>query len=389
LDRFREAFAALGLDTIARNVSVDGSEDLLWPSQLSLKTVPAGKMSAFLGAYTSLIASARREKASQRDMDIFWCTYPFSVFLIEGGGNEGGLVGVMLSPLHPLRLGWLWAVEQALIRIDDDEQRKGLLQFVEGWNFPFVAPNYTEFGKPLVAMPLSAGEEYLFTGWSFLSAKMDAQKLVAPSRIGATPFPAGASSGLNEGGVAAAARDFLRVHAYLGTLTVDLGAHDRVARCPELDSAVINELLNIAGSRKAGDLPGGVRVFDSANRMGSPPDRDRIMRLIGGQQEPVPLQWRIYEGNGPPSDIRFVQDALTRVGVESPKPDESPAGIAAELPIKRYWTALSKRGRGGSGIRYNPVIGDTGGEFAAFSRRYAKSNIIVSGANHHRQSRPG
>lgn len=366
LDAFRSAYAALGLEYLSRSASPDGSEIMLWPSQLSFKNLSNEQVSGYLGAYADLLSAARDEKGATADANVFWCTYPFSLFLVSGSEARGQLTGVMLSPLHPLRLGWLWSVEKALSGIEDEDHRKGLLQFVEGWNFPFLGPHFMQFNKPLVAMPLSAGDEHLFAGWAFLSGNIEKHKLTAPAKVGSTPFPAGASSGLNGGGVAAAAKDFLRVHAYLSTLNVDLGAYDRVARCPELDSAVINELLAVASRDKPGDLPGGVRVYDSANRVGSPPDRDRIMRLLGDSEDSVPLQWNVYKGAGPSSDIRFVQDAVTQVEIEQATSDELPAGMSGPLPIKRYWTAFSRRAQGSGGVRFNPSIDTNGGELPAF-----------------------
>ncbi len=75
----------------------------IWISGVDAGALGASLARDYLAAHRALVSCARLISAA----DGFWATYPFSAVIVEGrhGAAEGQLQAVLLSPLHPVRLG--------------------------------------------------------------------------------------------------------------------------------------------------------------------------------------------------------------------------------------------------------------------------------------------
>jgi hypothetical protein len=342
LEEFWSAFRGLDLDKAARRQlrTQEGSQ-LFWPSRTSLKNIDQERVEDYLSAFTKLV-----QHASELDNPAarFWASFPFSVFVVDPG-EWGSLKAVLLSPLHPVRLAWLWSCEQVVADWHRQKQvDPRLLQLVAGWNFPMVASSLAPLAQRRVAaVPIDTGEEDVFLGWSAL-VDFDNTAGVAlriPERAAGLPMPGASSSGLSEGGIGAALRDFLRVFPHISTLTVDLAADSPTPRMKKLDEAIIAELADIVGAKATGhQLPGGVRVWDSINRRGEPPSRDEVLERANLLDVPFPFAWQRYQPTqGESSDlkvgIRFVQDAASAVAVV-PEGHPGRHSLVPPAPLRRF-----------------------------------------------------
>jgi hypothetical protein len=280
-----------------------------------------------------LISAAR---ATGNSGNLFWASYPFStsVWDLE---DEGTCLGILLSPLHPLRLSWLASVESTLW---DSENSGDLVGTIEGWNFPSLGPSPTKSGS-FIAVPSDTGDGQLFAGWSYmLSASIDGpESLDPPTKIAGLPAPGSAAGGMNKSSVASALKDYRRVNPHVTTLTIDLAASSEVSRLHELDDA----LLSVAkewGAKEYNALPGGIRVQDSLQRVGDAPIAG-VQSLINDGIK-FPLVWSHYRhraGSSQKCNLRFLQDSGLRLEVE-PKGNDligsANLGVVASIPLRRF-----------------------------------------------------
>ncbi len=330
-----------------------------WLGRCTLRDVPREAVDRYLAAYTRLV-----ERGAPLRFDRFWSRYPFSVVVFDPSNRN--VLAVMLSPLHPLRLGWQFAVERALLESHDrlGSSAALLAQVVEGWNIPWMGPAPAPSGEPLktlVAVPTDPGPEQLFLGWS-LVAHADGTAPVLPVWAGGRRLPSGAGSGLNQAGVVAALKDFLRINAHLSTLVLDLSAFAPGARASELDQAVIEASAVVARERGASfRLHGGVRVYDSLNRLGQPPSAENAIARLGDDDsgEPPPFEWRRYgPDNAPASHVRLVEDS--RVAISRVSGQEW--GVMPEWPVRRFIARTSDD----NGMRLNGCVKSRPGAWEPF-----------------------
>ncbi|WP_433874884.1 ATP-binding protein [Sinomonas atrocyanea] len=327
-EAFRASFSALALDQFfAREDAATGSY-AEWPSRTSFRSLwDDEKLKAYLSAYADLVDAARRQ---QNELMIFWAAYPMSVSLWDLG-HASKCRAVMLSPLHPVRLAWLAGCEAAL---SEAERARDLLGAVEGWNFPVVGPG-TRRHRRMVAVPVDAGEQQIFLGWSMLVAAgtEDPAPVISPSRIGSTAAPGTAASGLNQTSVDSALRSYRSMHPHVSTLTVDLMANEPQNRVTEIDEAVLRIAREWSASGETG-LAGGIRVLDSTMRSGEPP-RDSVSQLVRNNEDLL-VTWSRYTP-GPfgsaACDIRFLEGSGVNVQVTS---RGRALGAIGRYPLRRF-----------------------------------------------------
>lgn len=89
--------------------------------------------------------------------------FPFCSLICEQ--RRGKVAGILLSPLHPLGLGWDWSVQvladTSLERPGSSPERAlGLLRFVDGSAFPAMAPSPRSM-EHFVSAPLDDGHQGL------------------------------------------------------------------------------------------------------------------------------------------------------------------------------------------------------------------------------------
>jgi DNA phosphorothioation-dependent restriction protein DptH len=332
---FREAFQALEIPKSLRQRNLIASTSD-WVSRTSWRHLwveNRTQLDAYLYAYEALVAEARN---SCNPATIFWASYPFSASIWDLQ-DTGTCQGVLLSPLHPIRMAWLASVERT---IWESENSGNLVGTVEGWNFPVIGPSPTKNGS-LIALPTDSGDGQLFAGWGYLvNASIDGpEALNAPVQIAGLPSPGSAASGMNSSSALSALKDYRRVNPHITTLTIDLASGQEATRLDEIDEAVLG-IAKRWTSMEAGTLPGGIRVWDSLNRIGEAPIDDTQAIIADGVDSP--LVWTRYKnrvGESKKCNVRFLQDSGLRIEVE-PKGNErigsANLGLIGSIPLRRF-----------------------------------------------------
>ena len=316
-------------------VSMLANDDTpIWIARCQLKDLEEDLINDYLEKFVNLIKKGCELKKG----DEFFAYYPFSTIFYNL--DENLVDGILLSPLHPLRLGWLYSAEQA-VRNNDAGSVNPIIQMLEGWNFPWVgpAPGFLDHQAIMAAVALEPGPEQLFLGWGCLARFDNPQgsKTKVPDRVASHLVPGGSGTGLNEGGVGAALWDFLRIYPHLPGLTVDLYSASRNSRSTELDKGILRELGGISGRGRGVELPGGLRVFDSYKREGIPPTRDDALKEFSGlsQNGSFRFSWEKYNDDiGKSSDIRFIEDVSIKLS--SKTIEGQSLGSIPSLPIRRF-----------------------------------------------------
>ncbi|WP_146111821.1 hypothetical protein [Arthrobacter sp. MYb227] len=336
---FRRCFLGLGIEK--RIDSTTGTMSWL-PSKASWRELweddqGRASLESYLEAYAELVLAARRIGNAAA---LFWATYPFSISVWQTL-EATSVAAVLLSPLHPIRLAWLAGVESTLWH---STLSKHLAGTVEGWNIPFIGPPESEDGR-LIAVPLEAGEDQVFLGWSMLvrTSIEVPRMLVAPERAGNFTLPGTAVSGLNSTAVAAALKSYRRMNPHVSTMTIDLAANSGTARLGEIDEAVLSAVREWT-SNKNSPLLGGARIWDSIKRSGKPP-QEMMARLVKATND-VPLTWSRYvpdNADRKPCNVRILQDSGVRVKISS-KINGSRLGTMGLTPLRRFEASLEHSG---------------------------------------------
>jgi hypothetical protein len=339
---FWNAFDALQL----RSLSIEGSETALWPSALDLSRLHKDTVEAYLDAYLALVSFANTSALSSI------AAYPLSVAVFDP--SRGAPSGILLSPLHPIRLAWNWSAQNSGHDLAANavygDVAPAFLRFIDGEKLPLVGPDPSRRAM-LLSLGLSSGPEGFFAAWSMLAGldihRADAAKSIV---LLGRKLPLSAPSGLDSGGITAALRDYLRVYPSTPQLRIALSASSRHERSPDIDEAVLTAASSML-VRESDRLPGGMRVYDSERRSGAPPDaHSALRRLQVGSSErtgPAPAFEWIAGHEGVSVDLQFVEDALVEVDVRRSDDSVDVTGcVGPQLPINRFnvWQRLGVEG---------------------------------------------
>jgi len=307
-----------------------------WLSRYSYEQIPENIALKYLKSYYDLKIKSKDYSLN----DQYWVDYTGAVVLHDESSAE--IAGVMLSPINPIRFGWIYLASK--IGQKGELWEQNFFQLFESWNFPWIIsrPGMLR-SSVLLAVPLDSGDGQIFTGWStLLKFNTEGGAPEIPEMVSGIQFPGVSSSGLNEGGVRAAINDYLRIHPYLSTLHLDLYRRNKGTRSEEIDNAVCNELANLlSASNKIGIK--SARVSDSHNRLGPIPDQDKILEKIDYEKrDKTSFSWQQYNPDDDQNiDIRLVEDASTRVGIQ--KAGDSINGVLGIIPLKRFPTRSKTR----------------------------------------------
>lgn len=316
--------------TILNHLGLRQGEAEVWLSAINPGELPGPAVQEFLEAHRALVAHARSVCVS----DLFWTSYPFSIVVVNdaSGASLGQVQAVFLSPLHPVRLAWAFSVARLAQSASVD---RALLGLAEGWNLPLTGTTVSVTGQPIpmVALPLDPGEDTDFAAWSALGI-LGSDGLVRVPRLAAgLELPWGGPSGINEKVVNQAIIDYLAVHPYLNSLEVDVRSVSAVPRAREIDAALVRA-VGSAAVREVALLGGATRIWDSDNRLGDPPSRDRLLTLRDAEWRDRPFEWRRYPAstNAPTSDIALIENASVHMGAVQ----ATTTGVLGPLPLRRY-----------------------------------------------------
>jgi DNA phosphorothioation-dependent restriction protein DptH len=332
---FHQSFDKLGIpDELIRKLSSPQDEPD-WISRTSwahLWSSRRDELDAYLASFQRMIEAA----IETRDQDtLFWASYPFSASVWDTLGS-GKCEAVLLSPLHPLRLGWLSSAEWSLRNCENSE---GLGGAVEGWNLPAIGPSLTQNGS-MIAIPCDSGAGQVFLGWSVMAnaSSEDFEVPRVPSRIAGVDSPGGGASGLNRSSTSSALNDYRRINPHVTTMVIDLAASSEAPRLKEIDASVLKSISDWAEKEKL-QVPGGVRIWDSLNRYGPAPTEEALQ--VASAMQGVPLTWTRYKhinGSTKRCNVRFLQDSGIKVSVtKSPQVgSERNFGAVGMIPLRRF-----------------------------------------------------
>ncbi len=334
-ERFWTAFDDLDLASCA------GEHDFsALPSMLDLRKLPKEKLETYLAAYADLLDTLGDPKLSS------WAAYPFSSLLFDT--SRGQAEGILLSPLHPIRMAWCWSVQASGSELAASKAFEkvalSFLRFIDGEMFPAAGPA-THGSARWLATGLSAGPREIFVGWSLLSnMPMDARNHHNAIRLLGLDLPFGTPSGLDQGGVSAALRDYLRVFPAAQQLRIGLAAPRGGFRFAETDEAIIAAAGNLLAQRET-RLPGGIRIIDASDRRGARPDPTTVLDSmqsenagIGGLSMP-PFEWHTENPRERKYtvDLQFVEDSVVNVETNTIHDQAKVVGTCGPgLPVNRF-----------------------------------------------------
>lgn len=344
LERFLETFRALRLGEAVQRVSENGGAR--WLSKVDLDEhfralgVDSPKLiDDYLDAYKDLVDLVDQTGSPSSR---FWARFPFSVSIWSGTAAQ--LKGVLVSPYHPLRLAWLWAAESALRASQlHNETRKMMAGVVSGWQFPMLTRSNTPNGA-MMAVPIDAGIDSVFAGWSMLvPASVDqALHLEIPERAADGRVPGVSSSGLDSTAVEGAVDDFCNANPFISTLVIDLAAASSAPRPSQIDRGLVLRILEWTRRRSAiNQSAGGVRIFDSIKRLGEV--SDEVKQLVDpSRASSLSVTWQRYDKDlpGRQANIRIMNDSGVRVSVGS---TEQRNGLVANVPLRRFEIAVTNK----------------------------------------------
>jgi hypothetical protein len=304
-----------------------------WISGVDLGVIPAPAVKNYCLAHRDLVRKARQTVTT----DIFWASYPFSVLIVEGrpGVSFGQLSAVMLSPLHPARLAWAYAVTWIARGIASDPEQLGLLGLLEGWNLPCTGTAFNPAGQTrnLVAIPIDPGPEQDFAAWGALAVLSDNGLADLPVLGAGLQLPWGGRTGINARVVERALRDYFVVHPHINSLELDIRSVSPAPRSQEIDEAVL-ALVGAGDAAHFDELGGAARVWDSDDRLGHPPTRDKLFSMRGDADRDQPFEWRTYPAGSPPAeaDIAIVENASVHLAVVPGVAE----GVLGLFPLRRF-----------------------------------------------------
>ncbi|QZD86723.1 helicase HerA domain-containing protein [Qipengyuania psychrotolerans] len=364
--KFWDAFEALRLQDL-----VGGNDDTALPSAIDLRELEPHQIDAYLCAYKGLLEAINPAQAKSA-----WAGYPLSGILYSP--VTGAFEGVLLSPLHPLRLAWHWSVQLEAEKLQKLEHfasvAHSFLRFVDGDAFPLVGPSLAA-PKRLLSLGLDAGPDDFFASWHFLaSVEFHKSGNERKAKILGLDLPLGSPSGLDEGGISAAIRDYLRVYPMGPELRIGLASQGTRDRFAETDQAVISATQQLLDKARD-ELPGGVRVIDSPARTGRAPEAWKVLgsvKVAGDSRSSAgrpPLEWLVGD-DGQKVDLQFLEDSVVSLDLmvdSQSSPDESLGTAGGKLPITRFKTWRALQGAGHSAVLNTGVTSNSFSGIAGFT----------------------
>jgi DNA phosphorothioation-dependent restriction protein DptH len=330
---FVSAFKALGVrqSLLQRSTSPESPD---WISRTSWAHLWGSKrqlLDDYLSAFSKMVAEARTLGDAET---LFWASYPFSASVWDTS-ESGKCSTVIVSPLHPLRLGWLASTEATLKKAPEAELIAGA---IEGWNLPAIGPSPTSNGST-IAVPSDSGFGQVFLGWSLMAVASISgfESPSIPMTIAGAEAPGGGASGLNKSSTSSALKDYRRINPHVTTMTIDLAASSPTPRLREIDDSILRSISSWA-EQEHQQIPGGVRVWDSLNRGGQAPLAEAAQLATG--LNGVPLTWIRYKhenGKTKRCNVRFLQDSGLKVEVNTGTTGGGKnLGVLGDTPLRRF-----------------------------------------------------
>jgi hypothetical protein len=318
------------LGKVCQAIGLGPNSTEFWLSGFDPTVVGGPLVRDFVASHRDMLRAARQISSQDR----FWASYPFSVIIVDGspGASLGQLLAVLLSPLHPARLAWAFAVAVTAREGDIDPSLLGL---AEGWNIPYTGNALNPAGQeiPMIAIPTDPGPEQDFATWSALAVLNTTGLASVPAFAAGLPLPWGGQTGMNDKVVERAITDYLYVHPHVSSLQVDIRSVSPAPRSREVDGAVLR-FVGSGSLLALRVLGGGTRVWDSSYRLGSPPTRDWLFALRAEKDVSGPFEWRRYTPPEVPSnaDVAFIENSSVHLAINVGVVN----GVLSPLPLRRF-----------------------------------------------------
>lgn len=318
---FVSAFSDLGLVGELRKQRDSGG--VAWMSRVSVRHLhETDRLTRYMEGYVALVARANEIGDPWGQ---FWASYPFATS-VWTTTPVPKCSTVLLTPFHPIRLGWLASVEALLSPVSTKRARR-LALGIEGWNLPMFGPSEVP-GVKCLAVPTDPGADYEFAGWSQL-LRCDGG-VNAHSEVCGRRMPSSSAIAISESSVQSAFSVFRRIHPYLSSLRVDLADEKPVNRAAGVDRQVLNAAVDDGLS---------LEVFDSVLREGEIP---QFPSDFGGKSR---VTWRRYDPavrSEKPTrvHVRVLQDPNISVRLDPSNPARGHRrGVIGSAPLRRFVVA--------------------------------------------------
>src|SRR6185437_12014763 len=117
------------------------------------------------------------------------------------------------------------------------------------------------------------------------------------------------------------------------SLQVDIRSVSPSPRSQEIDDAVLN-LVGATGLSEMKHLGGGTTVWDSEDRHGLSPTRDKLFSIRGEADRDHSFEWITYSIDQPPTDtdVALVENASVHLAVTTGEAN----GVLGLLPLRRF-----------------------------------------------------
>lgn len=355
----RDAYRGLDLPGIIAAVEAEEEGAGLTISRVQLDGIPADAIDRLLLAYRDLLAVAHGLSPS----DSFWARHPFTVAVYPDGAGYQSAQAVLLSPLHPIRLAWAWALHAGLREAYDDGAKPAdSLALLDGTYFPaFVAFN-DQFDAPCALLPVQVDPRPsdLYAGWHASVAIINKQASV-PEWVAGRQFPVDGLSALSAASVSAAIDDFLRVSPQVQSLHIELATSHAARRSSAMDEGVIAKIGELAAASLGLDGVAGVRVTDSDARLGAIPTFADISDAFAIARPGFNAEWVSVPSNRPSSShVTFLEGNAALLALEASSRNAD--GWLPSLPLRR----IPSRSRTGAFTSVEYTLAPPGADATTF-----------------------
>lgn len=331
-ESLRKAYLALRIPELIEAAESEGGGAGLTISRVALDSIPRQAVDDLLRSYQELLG----ESSTLAPSDAFWAKNPFSIALFHEGAGYQSANAILLSPLHPLRLAWAWALQVGLRQAyDDGAGAAEALALLDGTNLPAFVQYQDQFESPIPLMPvrIDGRPGDLYVGWH-ASVKVVDNQVALPAWIAGRPFPVDGLSALSSVSVRGAIDDFLRVSPQVQSLHIELASTHPAPRSSSIDDGILAKIGELASSSLGLDGVAGVRVTDSETRLGPIPGFDPINNALAIARPGFNVEWvSVPEALPTASHVTFVEGTTALLAMEPTKPSRN--GWLGVLPLRR------------------------------------------------------
>jgi hypothetical protein len=364
------AYRKLGIPARIHRVEAEAESFDLGLSRLSLGFIPQECIEELLDAYVGLLDAS----SSMSPCNRFWARYPFSIAIFLDEPGFQACHTILLSPLHPLRISWLWALEVGLrSTYEDSGSQVNSFRILDPTVFPAVGSHVNGFGSNMhfASVPIDSAPAGVNMGWHALVHASDIGPLKVPEWLNGGRFPVTGLSGLSAGAVSSAISDFLRVSPHVQVLEVELSSPTPCNRSQGVDEGIRDMVANLARTSHSLEGVGGIRVFDSKNRLGMSPSLDLLREDLVLARAGFNVEWRVSkEGHHEGAHVNVMEGSAAAITVNDS--GASSEGWLPEVPLRRFPRRI--RRDGSIGLDYSLSVPESGAPFMLAALHAAETN---------------